>query len=122
LTGLLIKNATITVKYSSADLDKLGGDASKLKLARWDEAQDQWTVLKTKVDTQTTALSADTNQFSIWAVVSGGAAGSTPGVTSSSTSPQASGTNLGLIIGIVAAVVIIVLLIYFLLIRRRSAH
>ncbi|MDO8491819.1 MAG: hypothetical protein Q7T04_07385, partial [Dehalococcoidia bacterium] len=49
LTGLLAKEATVTVKYTAADLDKAGGDASRLRLARWDEAGSQWTVLKTSV-------------------------------------------------------------------------
>ena len=50
LTGLLAKEATVTVKYTADDLAKADGDASRLRLARWDEATSQWTVLKTKVD------------------------------------------------------------------------
>ena len=75
IAGLLLKNASIKVKYNSSDLDKLGGDASKLELSRWDEAQSKWMVLKTKVDTGVMTLTADTNQFGIFAVVAGGAAG-----------------------------------------------
>jgi hypothetical protein len=105
LTGLLVKKATITVKYSSADLDKAGGDASKLSLARWDEAQSKWTVLKTKVNAEAMTLSTNTNQLSIWAVVVGSASGT---------------VNLWLIIGGAAGVVVIVLLVYFLAVRRRS--
>jgi hypothetical protein len=105
LTGLLVKEATITVKYSSADLDKAGGDASKLKLARWDEAQSEWSVLETRINVEAMTLSTDTNQLSIWAVVVGSAAGT---------------TNLGVIIGAAAgAVVVMGLLVYFLAVRRR---
>jgi len=69
LTGLLAQEATVTVKYTAADLYKAGGDASRLRLARWDEADNQWTVLKTKVDKEAMTLSATTNRLSIWAVM-----------------------------------------------------
>jgi hypothetical protein len=106
LTGLLVKKATVTVKYSSADMDKAGGNAAKLELARWDEGQSGWTVLKTKVNTQASTLTADTNQFSIWAVV----------VTSS----QHATINLWEVIGGAAAgVIIIVLLVYFFILKMR---
>lgn len=69
LTGLLAKEATVTVKYSAADLNQAGGDASKLKLARWDQGATPWTLLKTNVDAGTMTLSAASNQMSTWAVV-----------------------------------------------------
>jgi hypothetical protein len=69
LTGLLAKEATVTVKYNAADLMQADGDASKLKLARWDEGVNSWTLLKTNVDAGTMTLSAASNQMSIWAVV-----------------------------------------------------
>lgn len=74
LTGLLAKEATVTVRYSADDLGKAGGDASRLRLARWDEGNSQWTVLKTKVDAGTMTLSASSNHMSIWVVVVGAAA------------------------------------------------
>ncbi len=104
LTGLLAKEATVTVKYTTADLDEAGGDASRLRLARWDEANNQWTVLKTKLDKEATTLSTTTNQLSIWAVMV-----APPG-----------GTNWGLIGGVAAGVIIIALLVYFLAIKRRK--
>jgi hypothetical protein len=111
LTGLLLKKATVTVKYSSADLDEAGGDAAKLKLARWDEAQNEWSVLQTKLDKGAMALSTSTNQLSIWAVVVGGTGSSSP----------FGAINLWLIIGGAAGIVIIALLVYFLAVRRRRA-
>jgi len=69
LTGLLAKEAKITVKYSSADLEKAGGDPARLRLARWDEAEGRWTILKTGLDKNTQTLTADTSRFSIWAVM-----------------------------------------------------
>ena len=104
LTGLLAKEATVTVKYSTADLAQAGGDASRLRLARWDEVNKQWSVLKTKVDKGDTTLSTTTNQFSIWAVM---------------VAPPGS-VNWGLIGGVAAGVIIIALAGYFVVVRRRS--
>ncbi|ABS54832.1 hypothetical protein Mboo_0310 [Methanoregula boonei 6A8] len=75
LSGLLSKDAMISVNYSSSDLDAAGGDASKLVLARYDQSGSSWTLLPTTVNKDTTTLSATTNQFSTWAVI----ASSTPG-------------------------------------------
>ena len=104
LTGLLVKEATLTVKYSPADLERAEGDASRLTLARWDEANNQWSVLKTKVDKEANTLSTKTNQLSIWAVM---------------VAPPAE-VRWPLIGGIVAGVIVIALLVYFLAVRRRS--
>jgi hypothetical protein len=71
LNGLLVKAATVTVKYSSSDLDKTGGDASKLSLVRWDEADGRWTVLNTQVNQGERLLTASTNQLGVLAVASG---------------------------------------------------
>jgi len=104
LTGLLAKEATVTVKYTAADLDKAEGDASRLRLARWDEAQNQWSVLTTKVDKEAMTLTTNTNQLSMWAVMVA--------------PPTAVNWWLLVIIG----VVIIILLVYFLAIRRRRGY
>lgn len=69
LSGLLSKDATISVRYSDADLAAAGGDASKLVLARYDSSDNKWTLLNTNVNRDTTTLSATTNRFSTWAVV-----------------------------------------------------
>jgi len=69
LAGLLNKDATVTVKYSTDDLAAAGGDASQLKLSYWDAVQNQWVVLPTQVNTQDTTLTATTNQLGIWAVM-----------------------------------------------------
>jgi hypothetical protein len=69
LTGLLAKEATLAVRYTPADLAEADGNAARLRLARWDEANAAWRVLKTAVDEGTMALSASSNQMSIWAVV-----------------------------------------------------
>jgi len=97
LTGLLAKEATVTVKYSADDLGKAGGDASRLRLARWDEGNNQWTVLKTKVDEGTMMLSASSNQMSIWAVVVG--------------SPAAAGASWVTPVAIAAGVIVLALLV-----------
>lgn len=108
LTGLLAKEATVTVKYTTADLDKAGGDASRLRLARWDEANNQWSVLKTELDKAAMTLTTRTNHLSIWAVM----------VATTSVAPPA-GVNWPVIGGVVAGVIIVALLVYFLAVRRR---
>jgi hypothetical protein len=79
LTGLLSKDATVSVKYSDADLAAAGGDASKLVLARYDQSDSTWTLLKTDVNKDTTTLSATTNRFSTWAVLASSAKGTQTG-------------------------------------------
>jgi hypothetical protein len=71
LNGLLTKEAKISVRYSSADLERAEGDASRLQLARWDEASNSWMVFKTIVDEDAMTLTTTTNQFSLWAVIIG---------------------------------------------------
>jgi hypothetical protein len=106
LTGLLAQNATVTVRYTGADLDKAKGDASRLTLARWDEAANQWSVLKTKVDTGAMTLTAHTNRFSIWAVM---------------VSPSAK-TNWPLIGGAIAAGIIIIAALVAVLTRKKKVR
>jgi len=79
LSGILSKDATISVKYSDADLAVAGGDASKLVLARYDQSDSTWTPLKTNLNTDTTTLSATTNRFSTWAVMTVSSQGSQAG-------------------------------------------
>jgi hypothetical protein len=67
--GLLAKDATVTVRYSDADLKAAGNNAQKLALARYDRSESQWTVLPTTVDAGARTLTATTNRFSTWAVV-----------------------------------------------------
>ncbi len=69
LSGILSKDATISVKYSDADLAVAGGDASNLVLARYDQSDRKWTQLQTNLNRDTTTLSATTNRFSTWAVM-----------------------------------------------------
>ena len=105
LPGLLAKEATVTVKYTAADLDKAEDEASRLKLVRWDEAEGQWTVLKTYLDREAMTISATTNQLSIWAVM---------------VAPPTK-VNWALIAGVAAGVIVLGLLVYFLAVRRRGA-
>jgi len=103
LPGLLAKEAMVAVKYLSVDLERAKGDAARLKLARWDMADGQWTVLKTNLDQEAMTISAKTNQLSIWAVIVG---------------PPAR-VNWALIGGVVGGVVVLGLLVYFLVVRRK---
>ncbi len=82
LAGLLSKDATVRVKYSTDDLAAAGGDASQLKLSYWDAAQGKWAILPTQVDAGSTTLTATTNHLSVWAVMvtssTGGGGAATP--------------------------------------------
>jgi len=71
LTGLLAKNATVSVKYTAADLSKANGKASLLVLMRWNAGTNKWVIDATKVNTKTTTLSANDNAMGIWAVAVG---------------------------------------------------
>lgn len=104
LPGLLAKEATVTVKYLLVDLERAEGEAARLKLARWDMADGQWTLLTTTLDREAMTISADTNQLSIWAVMVG---------------PPAR-VNWALIAGVAAGVIVLGLLVYFLAVRRRA--
>jgi len=114
LSGLLAKDATVTVKYSDADLGRAQGDASRLRLARWDEANNEWSVLKTEVDSQAMTLSTSTNQLSIWAVM----------VATAGAPPTAAPTGVNWVVigGVVAGIIIIALLVYLLAVRRRRGY
>jgi hypothetical protein len=103
LTGLLSKDATVNVKYSSSDLDTAGGDTSKLVLARYDQADGQWSKLQTSLSSDTTTLSATTNRFSTWAVL----ATSTPAAQGTTSAGGKTGGFLG---GILAPDITTVLL------------
>ena len=105
LTGLLAKDATVTIKYTADDLSKAGGKVSSLKLLRWDPGTNQWVVLKTKVDTKAMTLSGSSKQMGIWAVAV--------------STVKSSGINW-MIIGIPIAVVIIIGVVGTLLITRRK--
>jgi hypothetical protein len=89
LAGLLSKDATVQVKYSTDDLAAAGGDASQLKLSYYDAAQDAWVILPTQVNTQDMTLTTTTNQLGIWAVMvsSSTSTGSPAGATTKASLP-----------------------------------
>lgn len=61
--------ATITVKYSEADLASADGNPDHLVLAYWDEAASRWETVKTSADTTSMTLSASTSHLSTWVVL-----------------------------------------------------
>jgi hypothetical protein len=88
LSGLLSKDATVTVTYSADDLTAAGGDASQLKLSSFDAAQNAWVILPTQADTGSKKLTATTNRMGVFTVmVSSAGAGSPAGVTEGSFLP-----------------------------------
>jgi hypothetical protein len=106
LTGLLAKDATIIVKYTSDDLSKANGKAASLVLMRWDAGTNQWVTPRTKVDTKAMTLSASSNLMGIWAVAVGSATSS-------------SGVNW-IMIGIIAVVIVVISIVVVLLMARRK--
>ena len=105
LTGLLAKNATVTVKYTADDLSKANGKASNLLLLRWNPGTNQWVIPGTKVDTKAMTLSAKSTQMGIWAVAVG--------------TVKSAGINW-IVIGSVIAVVVIVAAIVTIFFMTRS--
>ena len=91
LSGLLSKDATVQVNYSTDDLAAAGGDASQLKLSYFDAAQGTWVILPTQVNTQDMTLTTTTNHLSVWAVM-----------VSSSTSAASTKTPLPAVLSVVA--------------------
>lgn len=128
LTGLLLKPAAVKVKYSSADLAKAEGDPARLVLARWDEANSQWTVLKTSRDYNTQTLNTETNQFSLWAVLIGPAVsvplvGASPSIASVTVPASNGGISWWVLaVVILLAGVIGVLLTSFILHKSKKHH
>jgi hypothetical protein len=104
LSGLLAKDATVTVKYSMGDLNVAGGDAGKLVLARYDRTDSGWTLLPTTVDRNAMTLTATTNRFSTWAVIAVQESGA---ATPKTASTYSLGPDPLLICGFVALVLLV---------------
>jgi len=122
LTGLLTKDATVLVKYSSADLAAAGSDVSKLVLARYDDADNKWTILPTTLDKSALTLSTATNRFGIMGVmVSSG--GNTQGSTQGSAGSTAvGGSKPGIGLDPTIVFVSLGLMIVFVGIHRARKH
>lgn len=102
LAGLLAKPANVRVKYSLDDLRILHGDASSLKLARFDAGGNAWTVLPTTREGDTLVTQSD--RMGTWAVVSAPGGAGVPGID----------TNTLMIIGGIIGVIAIILIAFML--------
>jgi hypothetical protein len=92
INGLLAKDATLIVKYTSADLEAAGSDVSKLVLARYDDSDNKWTILPTTLDKSALTLSTATNRLgTIGVMVSSG--GNTQGSTQRSAGSTVTGAS-----------------------------
>ena len=111
LPGLLAKEATVAVKYSTDDLEVAEEDGSRLSLAYWDEAEKEWVILFTQLNEDEKTLTTATNHLGVWTVMVAPEAISPP-------SPPAIPLLIG---GIIAAVVLITFAAYYV-IKRRSAR
>jgi hypothetical protein len=125
INGLLAKDATLIVKYTSADLEAAGSDVSKLVLARYDDSDNKWTILPTTLDKSALTLSTATNRFGTWGIMissGGNTQGSTQGSSQGSTGSTAGGSKPG--IGLDTSIVFVALglLIVFVGIYRSRKH
>jgi hypothetical protein len=122
INGLLAKDATLIVKYTSADLGAAGSDVSKLVLARYDDSDNKWTILPTTLDKSALTLSTATNRLGILGVMvssGGNTQGSTQG-SAGSTVTGGSKPGIGLDISIVF--VALGLMVVFVGISRSRKH
>jgi len=108
LTGLLSKDATVRVTYSTDDLAAAGGDASQLKLSYYDAAQNAWIILPTLVDTGSKTLTSTTNHLSVWTVMVSSSTTSSP-VSGAAPKTKATQSPLPLPVIFVALMVILIL-------------
>jgi hypothetical protein len=90
INGLLAKDATLIVKYTSADLEAARSDVSKLVLARYDDTDSKWTILPTTLDKSALTLSTTTNRFGTWGIMVA-SGGNTQGSTQGSAGSTAAG-------------------------------
>jgi hypothetical protein len=122
INGLLAKDATLIVKYTSADLEAARSDVSKLVLARYDDADNKWTILPTTLDKSALTLSTVTNRFGTWGIMvssGGNTQGSTQG---SAVSTAAGGSKPGIGLDPTIVFVALGLMIVFVGIYRSRKH
>jgi hypothetical protein len=122
INGLLAKDATLIVKYTSADLEAAGSDVSKLVLARYDDSDNKWTILPTTLDKSALTLSTATNRLgTIGVMVSSG--GNTQGSTQRSAgSAAAGGSKPGIGLDTTIVFLALGLMIIFVGIYRTRNH
>ncbi len=65
----LVRPATITMKYTPADLSAAGKSGGNLKLAYYTTATGKWTIVNTSFNDTNQTLSATTTHFSTWAIL-----------------------------------------------------
>jgi hypothetical protein len=121
INGLLAKDATLIVKYTSADLEAAGSDVSKLVLARYDDSDNKWTILPTTLDKSALTLSTATNRFGTWGVVvssGGNMQGSTQGGSQGSAGSTTGAPKPGLGLDTSIVFVALGLMIVFIGIHR----
>ena len=122
LTGLLSKDATVLVKYSSADLAAAGSDVSKLALARYDDSDNKWTILPTTLDKSALTLSTVTNRFGVMAVMVSSGGNTQGSAQGSASSTAAGGSKPGIGLDPTIVFVALGLMIVFVGIYRARKH
>jgi hypothetical protein len=125
INGLLAKDATLIVKYTSADLEAAGSDVSKLVLARYDDSDNKWTILPSTLDKSSLTLSTATNRFGTWGIMvssGGNTQGSTQGGSQGSAGSTTGAPKPGLGLDTSTVFVALGLMIVFLGISRSRKH
>jgi hypothetical protein len=122
INGLLAKDATLIVKYTSADLEAAGSDVSKLVLARYDDSDDKWTILPTTLDKSALTLSTATNRLGTIGVMVSSAGNTQGGTQASAGSTTAGASKPG--IGLDTSIVFVALgfMIVFMGVYRSRKH
>jgi hypothetical protein len=107
LSGLLTKDATMTVKYSQEDINAAGMDPSKLIFARFDRGTNTWSLMRPTLDRNAGTISINTNRFSIWAVMA--YEGQLPQAEGAETTAP---NNQGFIVAIVVVSIALIIIAY----------
>ena len=68
-TITLVKEITITVKYSDEDIATAGGDPTLLILSYYDKDAGEWVILPTTVDTIAKTLTITVDNLGMWMVM-----------------------------------------------------
>jgi hypothetical protein len=106
LSGLLSKEAAITIKYSPKDLEVTGSTPEQLVIARYDNLENKWIFMPTALDTAAGTLTTTTNRLSIWAVMT--MEGQVPRPTETGpTTAKTPGFTIGIALGALAVLFVV---------------
>jgi hypothetical protein len=109
---------TLTWTYDPAALPE-GTDPTRLQVAYFNPATQQWEAVTSVVDPTTHTIKATISHFSTYAVIAPATTNTTP-LPTAATTTDSTGVNIGLIIGIIAAVIVVVAIVILLARRKKN--